>query len=189
MIDWFFNIDMYVASFLYTLRNPYVVNFFIGVSELGDPNTILGLAGITAVILLYKRKWMYAIGLLVTILGSAAAATVLKAWFARPRIGIDIAAYLETSFSFPSGHATMSFAFYGFLLWFLQKEIKDDRKRMAATFGLIVLLGLIGYSRLYLGVHYLSDIVGGYLVATAFIILGVLTVRFLKKMSSRRFAS
>jgi undecaprenyl-diphosphatase len=75
-----------------------------------------------------------------------------------------------TNFGFPSGHALMGVAFYGLLIWWIMDNIKDKwQKRIMISF-LLFLLFLIGFSRVYLRVHYLTDVIAGYCIGTAWLI-------------------
>jgi len=94
-----------------------------------------------------------------------------KIVFHRPRPEFPV--YVETSFSFPSGHATIAIALYGFLAYILIQEVHSWKKKVNIFFGAILLAILIGLSRLYLGVHYVSDILGGYLLGFLWLIVGI----------------
>ena len=84
----------------------------------------------------------------------------------------DLLAYPATGFAFPSGHATRAVAFYGFLLFILWPRLTSMWKKIALIITALIILG-IGFSRLYLGVHYLSDVVAGYLIGAFFVWLGI----------------
>lgn len=174
-------LDTAVAQSLYAIRDMRIVEAFIWISELGVAETIVGLTGIVALVLAYRKMWPLVLGLFLSVFGTVAAVMLLKAVFERPRIGIDMAAYLETSFSFPSGHAALSLALYGFIVWMILTLMKKSRIRTSIIIVLIVLIIAIGFSRLYLGLHYISDVIGGYVVATVFLALGILTTKKLQK--------
>ena len=78
---------------------------------------------------------------------------------------------LENGFSYPSGHAMASIAFYGFLIYLVYKKMKTSGGKKIFILLLILLILLIGFSRIYLGVHHFSDIIGGYLISLAYFIL------------------
>ena len=69
---------------------------------------------------------------------------------------------VETSYSFPSGHAMESFVAYGMLAYLAVLALKTWEARVAAVCGAALLVVLIGFSRMYLGVHYFSDVIAGY---------------------------
>jgi membrane-associated phospholipid phosphatase len=123
----------------------------------------------------YRR---YILPLLATILGSAAFTQLGKLVFHRPRP--QSALYVEHSFSFPSGHATVAVAFYGFLTYIVMREAKRWEVKVNICFAGIGVVLLIGFSRLYLGVHYLSDVWGGYLVGALWLIAGISMCEWLR---------
>jgi len=86
---------------------------------------------------------------------------------------IEIGAYDEIFYSFPSGHAVISVAFFGFITYFLLQYIGAWRNRLNISFAVIMLIAAIGFSRLYLGAHFLSDVIGGYLLGMLWLIIGI----------------
>lgn len=89
---------------------------------------------------------------------------IIKALVRRPRPdGFRLVA--ETGFSFPSGHSMAAMAFYGLIVWLIWRSAMDRKHRMelSAVFALVIVL--IGASRIYLGVHYASDVIGGFCAA------------------------
>ena len=77
----------------------------------------------------------------------------------------------ENGFSYPSGHAMTSLAFYGFLIYLVYQKMKPSILKKMIILLFILLIFLIGFSRIYLGVHHFSDILGGYLISLAYFIL------------------
>lgn len=79
----------------------------------------------------------------------------------------------ETGYSFPSGHSMASMAFYGFFIYLVYKNLKNKYIKWGLIAVLSLLIVLIGLSRVYLGVHYLSDVLGGFLVTISYLIIYV----------------
>ena len=77
----------------------------------------------------------------------------------------------EKGYSFPSGHSMVSMAYYGFLIYLIYKYVKNKKLKYILISGLILLIILIGTSRIYLGVHYTSDVIAGFLVSISYLIL------------------
>ena len=92
---------------------------------------------------------------------------ILKLIFSRER-PIDINLIAETGYSFPSGHAMISLAVYGFLAYLLWKSNYKYKKIGSSL--LILLIVLIGISRIYLGVHYTSDVIGGFIISLSYLL-------------------
>lgn len=84
---------------------------------------------------------------------------------------IDFRIIEETGYSFPSGHSMISMAFYGYLIYLIYKNIKNKYLKWILIIILSILIILIGISRIYLGVHYASDVLGGFLLSIAYLIL------------------
>lgn len=77
----------------------------------------------------------------------------------------------ESGYSFPSGHSMVSMAFYGFLIYLIYKKVENKKVKWALICTLSLLIVMIGISRIYLGVHYTSDVLAGFLVAIFYLIL------------------
>jgi undecaprenyl-diphosphatase len=115
-----------------------------------------------AVALLAQRRWSALVAWLVAVLGGEALNLLLKDLFARPRPRFERPLVVETSYSFPSGQAMESLVVYGMLAYFAVLILSGSGKRVAVAVGAAVLVVLIGFGRVYLGAHYLSDVVGGF---------------------------
>ncbi len=95
---------------------------------------------------------------------------ILKSILRRPR-PTEFRLINETGYSFPSGHSMVSMAFYGFLIYLIYKNIKNKYLKTILIIILSLLIIAIGISRIYLGVHYVSDIIGGFLISISYLIL------------------
>lgn len=121
---------------------------------------------ILAISLAWQRRWLAVVELLLITFGAQLLNTLLKDLFQRtrpaPLEGPLGSVFAAQAFSFPSGHAMVSAAFYLFVAY-LSWRILRGRLRLVVVAGLLTLIGLIGVSRLYLGVHFFTDVVAGYL--------------------------
>lgn len=86
----------------------------------------------------------------------------------------------ESGYSFPSGHSMVSAAFYGFLIYLIYKNVKNKYLKWSLITALSVLIILIGTSRIYLGVHYTSDVIAGFLISISYLIIFTTVVKFLE---------
>jgi undecaprenyl-diphosphatase len=161
------------------------------VTALGYYWVVLPLLAVV-VFLFYRRGWkLSAILLVVSTAGSILLTTVLKAVFERARPELFDSGYQASFYSFPSGHATVAVGFYGMLTLILAYRLKGIARWAVAALGVLVVL-LIGFSRLYLGVHYPTDVLAGYLAAPFWVICvgGVyalwLSIRGLRAAESSR---
>jgi undecaprenyl-diphosphatase len=123
-----------------------------------------------AVLVFYLEGWrLSAVLLIVSTAGSVFLTTVLKAVFRRARPELFESGYTASFFSFPSGHATVAVGFYGALTLILAHRLRG-LARWAVVSGGVLLVLLIGFSRLYLGVHYPTDVLAGFLAAPLWVI-------------------
>ena len=171
---------MQVLQALYAARETHVVLVSIYVSELGEWYTTLGIAVILALRLAMREKFATAQAILLSVVTSSIATLILKSVIARPRPPQEFWAYGETWYSFPSAHAAMSLALYGFIAYIAWRTPARKSVRRIVTSLMIALILTIGFTRLYLGVHYLSDVVAGYLLGGACLWLGIWSERILK---------
>lgn len=168
---WIVPIDVRIEYWLYASRSPFWIQLFTFVTAFGNWK-LVGLAAIliTALFVSHGRK-RDAFALLTTLVGAESTAGIFKFLLERPRpMGIGV--FNETSFSFPSGHATVALAFYVFLCYLLWRKKKQPLEKRAIIVLTTLVILLVGFSRLYLGLHYLSDVLGGYLISAIWLIIG-----------------
>ena len=94
---------------------------------------------------------------------------------------LEVGVYTELSWSFPSGHAILAVSLYGFLFYFFWKNLKKQPHKVAALFFCLLIIIAVGFSRLYLGAHYLSDVLAGYLVGMVWLGISIAMVEIKKE--------
>ena len=163
--------DHATAQRVAALRTPTLIRPFLWIAGLGDTIVVVPAVIAAALILwLCRRRWLIP-GLLVSTLGASAFSSLGKLTVHRPR---PIAAVvLESSYSFPSGHASIAVALYGFLGYLLIRSTDSRPKQLTLFFATSLLIVLIGLSRIVLGVHYLSDVWAGYLVGSLWLLVAI----------------
>jgi len=92
----------------------------------------------------------------------------------------------ESGYSFPSGHSMVSMAFYGYFIYLINKNVKSKKTRILATIGLTCLIVSIGLSRIYLGVHYTSDVLGGFCIAVSYLMVYTGVIKWLSKNRQKK---
>lgn len=97
---------------------------------------------------------------------------ILKLIIARPRPE-RLQLVFEKGYSFPSGHSMVAFGFYGFLIYLIYKNIENKKIKYPLVAFLALLILFIGISRIYLGVHYVTDVIGGFIFAFLYLIVFV----------------
>ncbi|OGY41392.1 MAG: hypothetical protein A2Y82_00185 [Candidatus Buchananbacteria bacterium RBG_13_36_9] len=164
--------DIRIENLLFVFRQPLLIKIFSYLTLLGQWQIGLSIAIIVSLLFLLWHKKNYLLPLWITLGGTEAFVFIGKLVFERPR-PLDIAYYLEKSYSFPSGHAALAMALFGFFVYYLWRKLKKLKLKINFLFlGSLIIL-TVGFSRLYLGVHYLSDVLGGYLLGLFWLIVGI----------------
>lgn len=174
-------LDFWAKNFVESIRNPFLTAILKSVTYLGEWSVVLAVAVVVSIFLTAKRKKIQAVILAFTTLGGISSAFVLKELIHRQR---PVSGLLtETSYSFPSAHAVISVAFYGLIIYFLWQRFPSRKIRILKIVAGLTLVFIIGFSRVYLGVHYLSDIMGGYLIGSIWLAIGVYAAQKSASMS------
>lgn len=159
--------DAAVRNWAHSFASPAMTRAMIGVSLLGYDILIVELV-ITVLVFLRIRWIRGAVWLGMSVAGALVLDLALKYAFHRPRPQ-PFFGDAPHSFSFPSGHALCSFVFYAVLAGLLAARIRSIAIRVALWIAAALLIAAIGFSRIYLGVHYPSDVIAGYLAAALWV--------------------
>jgi membrane-associated phospholipid phosphatase len=152
--------DSSIINFMYSLRSPEMTALMKGITFLGG-EIFLGTATAITILILFKKHKNDALNFIFILLFGIGLNLFLKDLFQRPRPDFMPLIH-EATYSFPSGHAMNSFVFYMTLSYFIFHETR--RKMLSILFASVsaIIVLLIGISRIYLGVHYPSDVIAGY---------------------------
>ncbi len=166
-------LDVTILEWIHNHATPFYDNFFLVVTTLGNVEIVIPVVLLTTGYLVYKKYHQAAMILFFSILGGAAANFILKMLFHRDRPSIWHTLIVENSFSFPSGHAMLTSALaFSFVLIAWKTRFRWPVVVIGVTY--VVLIGL---SRLYLGVHYPTDIIAGWSVSIVWTLIVFLIVR------------
>ena len=159
--------DKKIYSCIIYFKNPIITKIFKFFSFLCSVSFIIGLCIILLLLLKRKKDKFF---MLINVLGCVMLNQFLKFIIRRPRpTGINL--INENGYSFPSGHSMVSMAFYGFLIFLiLNSRIKKERKIIFISF-LSMLIIFVGISRIYLGVHYASDVLAGFSLSISYLLI------------------
>lgn len=172
--------DESALTFFNQFASPRLTLFMRAVTYLGS-NEFLIIAGAYVVIAFVLVRWKRAMVIfLVTMAGAAVLNSTLKMLFGRERPEPFFGIPPPSSYSFPSGHALFSFCFYGVVAAVISARIKNPSKRIAVWVTASALVILIGFSRVYLGVHYPSDVLAGYTAAFVWLVVVASADRIMK---------
>jgi undecaprenyl-diphosphatase len=153
------------------------------VSSFGAPVLVALVVG-TILYFAWRRDRLTAVALALTSGGGVLLSNVLKLVFHRGRPATAIEFITTPTWSFPSGHALNSVVSYGFLTMLLLERIHDRRNQVAVILAAVIIIIAVGFSRLYLGVHYLSDVTGGWIAGAAWLIVCASAYRFARSARS-----
>ena len=160
--------DAFVRTAVHQFSTPAFTRVMQVFSFLGSVAAVTTMSLVAVCVSLYFRHTRTAALLVVTMLGVAVLDVTLKHAFHRPRPAPFFGA-APNSYSFPSGHALGSFCFYGMLAAILAPLARGRVAKFGIWMAAVVLIGMIGISRIYLGVHYPSDVFAGYCAAIVWV--------------------
>jgi undecaprenyl-diphosphatase len=162
--------DLTARAWVRSLETPRLSAVMWGASVYGAPVRLLPLGLVAAAVFLLRGWRRGAVLVLVTLAGAAVLDLGLKQLFARARPQAFFDYYLAPkSFSFPSGHALFAVCFFGGIAVLLSHRLRGRLARILVWTVALVLILLIGVSRVYLGVHYPTDVIGGFAVGTVWV--------------------
>ncbi|BDI19107.1 phosphatidylglycerophosphatase B [Nostoc cf. commune SO-36] len=179
-----FTFDTTFLLWLHQFANPNLDNLMLFITNLGNPNTVIVVAGITLLLLSWRRYREEAKFFVLACLGALILNTGLKLFFYKPRPELWDRLITEKSFSFPSGHALGSMVLYGFIAYELATHYPNFAKVIYSL--AVILIVAIGISRLYLGVHWPTDIIAGYGVGFLWLMICI-TMLKLQKLRQKNF--
>ncbi len=156
-----FKLDNVISNNISQLWNPILNNIMIIISYLFDSINIILASLIMSIILFYKKKKQQALFLLSTTILGAVLVIIIKEIVQRARPINQLV--LESSYSFPSGHVVLSTVFFISLFLILKNKLK---------YLLILVIIFIGFNRIYLNVHWFSDVIAGFFLGLIIVILG-----------------
>jgi len=152
-------------------RSDFLTAIFSVFSWLGNWQFIVTAMLLIIIVLAVKRKFLFIAPFILVVAGSSFLTYLGKLYFARPRPLDSI--FVETGFSLPSGHATVAVAFFAYLAFMLVRLSAGKKVKLIYSLAVLIIL-LIGFSRIYLGAHYLADVLAGYLVGSVGLIGGII---------------
>lgn len=161
-------IDRAVVGSLERGASPEAVAAFQVITHLGDVATLTGIGVVGGLLLLAARRWLLLITWAAGLAGGGLLNLALKDLFQRARPSLPNPFAVASGWSFPSGHAMGSFVTYIMLAYLVVRLAERRWRRPAVLLALAVAL-LIGLSRIYLGVHYVSDVIAGYAAGAAWV--------------------
>ena len=169
------NFEHDVSNYVQSFRNNKLTSYMKFVTHVGDLYGYIAIILILGIFLLLKRRFNLVIQIVSVVVSSALLNLVLKSIINRPRPYGE--ALVNVNFhSFPSGHAMSAMVFYGLMIYFLF-ELKSFNLKVLLSTICVLMIFFIGISRIYLGVHYPTDVVAGYLGGLSSLCIGLIIIK------------
>ncbi len=170
--------DLRILSYLYIFRTPGMVKFFSWIGVLGNIWVVVTLGVVIMVMMWLVKESGYIFPMWLGIAGSYICSLTGGIFLKRPLP--EMPAVAEHAYYFPSGYSSVSLIFYGYIIYFILKVSQNMRAKLNAVFILVPVIILIGFSRIYLGVHYFTDIEAGWALGMLWLIMSMMIAEYLE---------
>jgi membrane-associated phospholipid phosphatase len=165
----FQQVDLAIQRWVHGFARPILTALMRVLSWIGSPYVLAPAVALAAGCLWWRRLKDDAVLVAAAALGGVALDEVMKLHFKRSRPDVPWALVHEHSFSFPSGHSVLAMVMYGVIVYKTQDKLHSKWAKAALMLGALLMVVGIGVSRVYLGVHYPSDVAGGYFVGAVWL--------------------
>ena len=161
--------DQAIQSWVHGFTRPMLTEMMRGLSWIGSPFALVPAVTLAAGLMWWRGLKDDAVLVMAAALGGVALDEVMKLHFKRLRPEVPWAFVHEHSFSFPSGHSVLAMVMYGVIVYKTQDKLRSRWAKAVLMAGAFLMVVGIGVSRVYLGVHYPSDVAGGYFVGAVWL--------------------
>jgi undecaprenyl-diphosphatase len=172
--------DTVVREFIYGLRSGGLTVLLKTITYLGNAQTVTLICCIFLVV--PRSRLTFGVPLSVSSLLAVSIQKVLKTAFHRQRPDLTLHLISQGGYSFPSGHSFTVLIFYGMMIYLCRRYIKDRRMANLITVLLSCLIAVIGFSRVYLGVHYPTDVLGGWSLGISMLMVFISGLLFFQRV-------
>lgn len=173
--------DAEISNWLHSKRTPSLTGLVRIITDFGDVIAYTIIIPIIA-LLQYRinKNWQHSIESMIILISCFLLNLALKFYFgrARPDVSLHLVELSDQSFSYPSGHTMTATAFYGFIIYLALHYFRTPWMKIISIVILTVTILSIGASRIYLGAHYPTDVLAGFLVGTVWVIICVSLLRY-----------
>ncbi len=181
--------DSHVHDWTVSERSPGATLFFTIMTNIGGPIGVAAIVVAVSIVLAFRRRWRWLIYVVVTAGGGGLLNLELKRYFARARPDVAEMLRRANGYSFPSGHALGSAVAFGALAYLAFRAIRSWAAKTAVIAFLYTLIAAVALSRVYLGVHWISDVLAGVTAGTVWVTTTTVayeTVRRIQRMRAGR---
>jgi membrane-associated phospholipid phosphatase len=169
--------DMQVSVWLHTHNNAVFLAFLYAITEVHSPVGMTVIAALFGFWLWRSGHHYWTLSLAMAVPGGMLVNTIIKELVHRARPVWDDPVLTLSSTSFPSGHTAGATLFYGFVAAFIVWNTKEPWRHVVTVICCVLMVALVGFSRIYLGVHYLSDVLGAVSISLVWLVLTLIAVR------------
>ena len=181
--DRLIQIDLRIINLVNQFRTPVIDKLMLFITHLAKGENITVGVIVVSIIFILKRNWHYLSTLLISVIGSEIFVHILKNIICRPRPPLVNALMTESTYSFPSGHTFAAISFYGLLVFFiLQSEKNRFLKKISFFLGLTLIIW-ISISRVYLGVHWPSDVLASLVIGIIWLTIFITSTKIKLKFT------
>lgn len=180
------HLDLQIQGGVHGYTPVVLTRVMLGLTWIGSPTVLFPSSVLIAALFWWRRFHRDTVVFVVTMLGAGLLNTALKLYFRRARPDVPWALVQENSFSFPSGHSMFAVVLYGILAYLALQYLRHRWERAAAIVVAVTLISGIGLSRIYLGVHYPSDVAAGYFVGCTWLLTVMASDWNARRMGSLR---
>ena len=179
--------DLWVNAKVTLLWNPFLNRIMIMITNIASPGVLIILSLMLFLVLVYKKKWYHSLLLLLSMAGGLLFESLTKIIIQRSRP--ENALISVAGYSFPSGHATMAIIFFSLLIYSFKDEIKNNALKYLFITGNMILFLVVGFSRIYLNVHWLSDVLAGFGLGLFWLTLLIIVFKIIISSSKKTLRS
>ncbi|MGI9088862.1 MAG: phosphatase PAP2 family protein [Chthoniobacterales bacterium] len=178
-------LDHRVTNWFHAHARPGLTSAFRVLTFFGSVGFVTGMSVLGAIFFALRKRWGRLLALVCTMLGGSLLNILLKHFFHRQRPILENPLVTLKSFGFPSGHTMGSTMLYGVLALILVQSLRNPWARLLAALAAVALIGAVGLSRIYLGAHYLTDVLGAIAIGGAWLAFIWTTVETFRRRRDR----
>lgn len=189
--DQLIKFDKVISRFIYNFRGDALTDIIVFITDLGDFKAYAIIMPAIAVLLYYRghHRWRLSLQAMIVLASAFLINVGIKHLISRPRPIEELRLVIAHSYSFPSGHSMSAIAFYGFIIYLTYKYVPNVFLKGFIILIQVLLILAIGLSRVYLGVHYPTDVLAGYIAGLFWLIICIVVfkiVNFYRKRQARK---
>lgn len=177
--------DVQLSNWLHAHTSPLLTKAMLLITAFGSTGVVTCIAVALGLFLLSRRQHYWLLALVLTVPGGGLLNKLLKYMFHRPRPHFEDPILKVTSYSFPSGHTMIATVLYGVIAAYVFTQTTDWRWRVLSIVSAALLIALVACSRIYLGAHYLSDVLGAMAEGLAWLSLCLTLVHSFQQRQSK----